>query len=244
MKYRIDGIEGKPWIVFSNSLGTDMSMWDKQVFALKENYHILRYETGGRGKDNIKDLGMDVIKLMDAVKIQSAHFCGISLGGLIGQWLAINEGKRFLSFTLANTAPKIATFEVWEKRIELVKSEGLSPVMAASPERWFTEKFKENHPKEVQHSLLGFQHLSPEDYIGLCDILKKTDLWYEISTIQTPVLLIAGESDKVTTTQEAIDMSQKIKNSRLIKLSAAHLSNVEDDNFTVEFSRFLHDRSK
>lgn len=244
MKYKIDGVEGNPWIVFSNSLGTDMSMWDKQVSVLKNNYRILRYETGGRGKDSISDLGKDVLNLMNVLEIQTSHFCGISLGGLIGLWLAINEGERFLSFTLANTAPKISTPEVWQKRIELVKSEGLSSVMMASPERWFTKKFQEERPAEVEHALRGFQKLSSADYLCLCAILKETDLWEDIPKINSPVLLIAGGSDKVTTTEEARKLHQLINGSHLIELSAAHLSNIEDGSFTTEFSQFLNYVSK
>lgn len=231
MKYQIDGNKDKPWLIFSNSLGTSLTMWDGQVEELKNNFHILRYETDGQQAKDISDLGKNVLRLMDELKIQQAHFCGISLGGLIGQWLGIHHSDRFLSLTLANTSPKISSEEVWEKRIQLVKEKGLAPVAEASPGRWFTAAFREKEPAKVSKALEGFSRTDPKDYISCCEILKKTDLWSELSKIKCKTFVIAGEFDEVTTVAEAQRMVDLIPSSHLEILPTAHLSSVESSHF-------------
>lgn len=231
MIYKIDGKEGKPWIIFSNSLGTDMSMWDEQVKFLKNDFHILRYHTQGIEKKNISDLGHDVLELMKTLEIPLAHFCGISLGGLIGQWLAINASDKFLSFTFSNTSPHIGKAQGWEERVELVKKEGLTPVRNASSARWFTQGFIARHPSEVKKALSGFDQTDPQDYMGLCKILGSTNLWEEIFKITRPVLIFAGASDEVTTVEEARKMGELIPHAHVKVLEASHLANFEDPCF-------------
>lgn len=239
MNYRIDGKEGRPWIVFSNSLGTDMSMWDDQVEFLKNDFHILRYHTLGTGRTSIEDLGRDVLTLMDTLEISTAHFCGISLGGLIGQWLAINASERFLSFTFSNTSPLIGSSLGWQQRVELVKKEGLALVRAGSPQRWFSQGFCERHPSKVNKVLSGFDQTDAKDYMSLCEILGKTDLWSELRKITKPVLIFAGELDTVTTVKEAHQMKEKIPHAQLKILKASHLANIEDQTFSEELCSHL-----
>ncbi|MFA7613931.1 MAG: alpha/beta fold hydrolase [Candidatus Caldatribacteriota bacterium] len=231
MIYRIDGKEGRPWIVFSNSLGTNMSMWDDQVNFLYNDYRILRYETIGVGRKSIDDLGKDLLHLMDTLEIPSAHFCGISLGGLIGQWLAINATDKFLSFAFSNTAPSIGSDEGWQQRIAQVKKEGLESVRKASSGRWFTQGFIERYPSKVEKALKGFDETRPEDYIALCEVLAKTNLWDGLPKINKPVLILAGAQDEVTTVAEAQKMGELIPQSVVKVLEASHLSNFEDPCF-------------
>ena len=232
MNYRIDGLVGKPWLIFSNSLGTDMSMWDDQVDFLKNDFHILRYQTRGVGRESIKNLGDDVLALMDTLEIQRAHFCGISLGGLIGQWLAINAPHRFISYTFSNTSPRIGSPKGWQQRIELVKKEGLASVREGSAQRWFSQEFCQRHPFKVSHVLKGFDQTTAADYLSLCQILSTTDLWQGLSSISSPVLIIAGALDEVTTVEEAHQMAQVIIDARVKVLEASHLSNIEDPTFS------------
>jgi len=231
MIYQIDGKEGKPWVIFSNSLGTNMSMWDDQVNFLKDDFHILRYMTKGQGRESIADLGHDVLELMKTLEIPSAHFCGISLGGLIGQWLAINASDQFLSFIFSNTSPLIGTTEGWRQRAELVEKEGLGPVRNGSSARWFTQGFIERHPSEVERALKGFEETDPLDYIAICKILGHTNLWEELPKINKPVLVVTGSADEVTTVDEANKMGEVIPNAEVGILEASHLANFEDPCF-------------
>lgn len=237
--YRFDGDENRPVLLFSNSLGTDYSMWDRQIEELKSSFRLLRYNTDGLKVNSIEDLGEQVVTLLDELKIEKVHYCGISLGGLIGMWLAAHRPERFLSFTLANTSPKIATADIWESRIQLVKREGLAPVAQASPSRWFTEEFTRRNPEVVQKSLVAFNSTPPQSYINCCEVLKKTDLWSLLPQIQARVLIIAGEHDLVTTVNEAKKMREALTNAQVIILPAAHLSNIEATGFTEALKKNL-----
>ena len=133
--YRLEGLAGAPVVVFSNSLGTNLAMWDAQIPALAQKFRVLRYDSRGHGLSDvtpgpytIEILGRDVVGLLDALQIPTAHYCGISVGGLIGQWLGINASKRFKSLTLCNTAARIGTIDGWNTRIAAVKESGIAPV--------------------------------------------------------------------------------------------------------------------
>lgn len=238
--YQLDGQEDAPVILFSNSLGTDYSMWDSQVEKLKDQYRILRYDNCRDLSRSIEDLGTDVIELLDELKLCKVHFCGISLGGLIGLWLAANESERFFSLALANTSPRISTPEVWEKRIELVKTSGLRPVAEASPSRWFTQDFIDGHQQIIEQSTKAFARTSADSYVSCCEVLKTTDLWNGLTQISVPVLIIGGEYDQVTTVDEARAMGKLIKSATVSILPGSHLSNIEcSQQFTDELSKFV-----
>lgn len=148
LNYRLDGPQGAPVLVLSNSLGTDLGMWDTQVAAFAEHFQVLRYDTRGHGQSlvtegpySIEQLGGDVLALLDALHIERAHFCGLSMGGLIGQWLGIHAGSRLHKLVVCNTAAKIGEPAVWNPRIEMVLRDGAAAMAGlrdASIARWFT----------------------------------------------------------------------------------------------------------
>lgn len=199
--------ENKPVIVFSNSLGCDLHMWDKQFDELKNDFSILRYDVRGHGRSvpslssefAMNDLCVDLIDLMDELNIQKAHFCGLSIGGFIGLWLGENFSNRFYSLTLCNTSAKISTTEGWMARIELVKKEGLDPIAEASPARWFTADFAKNNPSLVAKTTYPMKEMEKECYMQCCNLLGSLDQWSDISAIELPTLIIAGKFDLVTT---------------------------------------------
>ncbi|HXR01632.1 MAG TPA: alpha/beta fold hydrolase, partial [Pseudomonas sp.] len=128
MHYQIDGPAGAPVLVLSNSLGTDLHMWDAQIAAFSKSFRVVRYDTRGHGKSlvtqgpyTIEQLGRDVLALLDALNIKQAHFCGLSMGGLIGQWLGIHANDRLHKLILCNTAAKIGGPEMWGPRIDMVE---------------------------------------------------------------------------------------------------------------------------
>ena len=136
LHYQIDGPQDAPVLVLSNSLGTDLHMWDAQIPAFSEHFRVLRFDTRGHGRSlvtpgpySIEQLGRDVLALLDALHIERAHFCGLSMGGLIGQWLGINAGERLLSLVVCNTAAKIGEPAVWDPRIEMVLRDGAAAIV-------------------------------------------------------------------------------------------------------------------
>src|SRR5713101_360975 len=147
--YALEGQNGTPALLFSNSLGTNYSMWDPQVPELRKKFRVLRYDTRGHGQSSltpgpysIKQLGKDVVALLDALDLDRVHFCGLSMGGMIGMWLGVNAGERLNRLVLCNTAARIGTAEVWNARIENVRQAGMKAITPAVLERWFTPQFR------------------------------------------------------------------------------------------------------
>lgn len=266
--YELTGPQQAPTLIFSNSLGTDLSMWQKQVDYFSPDYQILLYDTRGHGQSpttspppeknkekefsygsttqnspslahswSLQDLGEDVIGLLDDCKIQKVHYCGISLGGFTGMWLAANYPERFLSMTLANTSPRISTAQAWQDRIDLVRQKGLAPVSEASPSRWFTAEYLKTHQDAAQEISRKMLRNSAEGYIACCRILKDTDLGTLLQKIKIPTLIIAGKYDSVTTEQEAKSLQTNIESSKLETLMTSHLSSYEQPE---NFNKVLH----
>ena len=250
--FRIDlqGPEGAPVLVFSNSLGTTLEMWDAQAKAFSANYRVLRYDTRGHGASvcnpgpySFTQLGGDVLAILDALDIDKAHFCGISMGGLTGLWLGVNAGNRMRSITVANSAAKIGAEAAWRDRAALVRANG-APAMQtladSSPSRWFTEGFIAAQPAAVQLAQSWIAGVSPEGYASCCEALATEDLRASISTIATPTLLIAGSSDPVTTVADAEAMHAAIPNAEIAAVPASHLSNLEAPQaFDLALATFL-----
>lgn len=250
--FRIDlqGPEGAPVLVFSNSLGTTLEMWDAQAKAFSANYRVLRYDTRGHGGSvcnpgpySFTQLGGDVLAILDALDIDKAHFCGISMGGLTGLWLGVNAGNRMRSITVANSAAKIGAEAAWRDRAALVRANGASAMQTladSSPSRWFTEGFIAAQPAAVQLAQSWIAGVSPEGYASCCEALATEDLRASISTITTPTLLIAGSSDPVTTVADAEAMHAAIPNAEIAAVPASHLSNLEAPQaFDLALATFL-----
>ncbi|MCE1115047.1 MULTISPECIES: 3-oxoadipate enol-lactonase [Pseudomonas] len=237
LHYQLDGPAHAPVLVLSNSLGTDLGMWDTQIPAWSEHFRVLRYDTRGHGASvvsegpySIEQLGNDVLALLDALDIEKAHFVGLSMGGLIGQWLGINAGARLLSLTLCNTAAKIANDEVWNTRIDTVLKGGqqaMRDLRDASIARWFTPAFAAAEPAIAQRITEMLAHTSPAGYAGNCAAVRDADFRDQLNHIQVPTLIVAGTADVVTTPEHGRFMQAGIKGAEYAEFPAAHLSNVE-----------------
>jgi 3-oxoadipate enol-lactonase len=215
--YLADGDPHKPAIIFSNSLGTDHSMWDGQLEAFRRDFYIIRYDARGHGLTSapkgpytIDQLGKDVLGLLEYLGIDQSFFCGISMGGLIGQWLAINAPKKIEGLVLANTAPKIGVDAAWKERAALVRKEGLNTIAESAPSRWFTPEFYASNPREVNELLVNLKNMNPEGYASCCEALAKEDLSNLIAEIRIPTLIIAGDKDPITTLGDANEMKKQI----------------------------------
>ena len=244
--YRLEGPETAPVLVLSNSLGTTQSMWDAQMPALTEHFRVLRYDTHGhgqtgkRGKVTLSQLGEDVITLLDHLHIQRAFFCGISMGGLTGLWLARFAPERFMAVAVANTAAKIGEQANWLSRARTVRSEGMGVVAAGSADRWFSADFRQHQPAIVEPLCHQLAHADAEGYAECCEALAAADLRGEVAAIRLPMLIIAGEHDPVTTVADANYLHQQIDAAFLVNLPASHLSNVEaSEEFTSALIAFL-----
>jgi len=247
LHFRLDGDPERPALVLSNSLGTDLSMWDEQASALSSDFLVLRYDTRGHGRSStgsepvtLGRLGRDVLALLDHAGITSAHFCGISMGGMTGQWLGIHAGERFDRIVLANTAARIGSAEAWHMRAGQVRREGMAGVADGAAGRWFTSRFANSHSAAVTRMIGRLREQSPEGYAGCCDALALADLRAAVQAIANPVLVIAGQQDPVTTVQDADWLVAHIKGAEVVKLDASHLSNIEaPEPFTACLKNFL-----
>ncbi|WP_343596143.1 3-oxoadipate enol-lactonase [Acinetobacter sp.] len=242
----VEGLEHAPTIVFSNSLGTDHKMWQSQVEQLKAKFKVVTYDTRGHGESaviansTLQNLGEDVIDILDALKIEKAHFCGISMGGQTALYLGVFHPSRFQSITVANSAAKIWTVEGWNARAEVVEKNGLADLVVSTHTRWFSEKFDYQHDALAQQTIQSLANTPAQGYANACRALANADLREQISSISIPTLIIAGSADPVTTVADGEFMQQKIQGSDLFVIDASHLSNIEQPaEFTQALQRFI-----
>lgn len=250
LNYQLEGPAGAPVLLLSNSLGTNLHMWDAQVPAFSEHFRVLRYDTRGHGQSlvsagtySIEQNGRDVLALLDALAIDKVHFCGLSMGGLIGQWFAINAGERLQRLVLCNTGAKIGTDEVWNTRIDTVLKGGekaMRDLRDASIERWFTPSFAAGHPQQVEAIVSMLAQTSPQGYAANCAAVRDADFREQIAAIGAPTLIVCGTGDAVTTPEHGRFMQARIAGAQLVEFDAAHLSNVQaGELFTRRVLSFL-----
>jgi 3-oxoadipate enol-lactonase len=246
IRYKLEGTKGLPILVFSNSLGTDFHMWDAIVPALLPHFQILRYDTRGHGGTtatsepySIELLGNDVLALTKALKIEKFAFCGLSMGGLIGQWLGIYHSEKLEKLIICNTASKIGSEETWNERIEVILKNGTASIWEGTLTRWFTPVFH-HEAKKMKAVKTAFLGCSTEGYAAACAAVRDADFREKVGKIGVKTLIITGNQDPVTTVEHAEFMQSKIKDSALIILEAAHLSSVEQpEKFAAALLDFL-----
>ena len=232
--YRIDGKAGAAPLILSNSLGTDLSMWDPQIPALTQSFRVIRYDARGHGRSavtpgpyTIEQLGRDVLGLLDCIGIERAHFCGLSMGGMTGMWLAIHAGYRIDRLVLANTAARIPPLEMWNARIEKVNGGGMGVIAQAVLERWFTAGFLGAHPAQVAITRAMLEHTPAAGYVAACAAVRDMDQRNAIASIARPTLVIAGAFDAATPPADGRFIAEQIAGARYVELPAGHLSNLE-----------------
>lgn len=245
--YRTDGDRSLPALVFSNSLGTDLSMWQQQADALAGRYFLVRYDTRGHGLSasppgpySIDQLGLDVVALLDHLELEQAHFCGLSMGGVTGQWLGVHAPQRLKRLVLANTAARVGTTDGWHTRAAAVRAQGLDAIADSAASRWFTPEFVQRQPATADNMAQRLREQNAEGYAACCEALASADLRGAIHAISVPTLIIAGMADPVTTMADADAMCSAIPGARVALLPASHISNVEaPDQFTQALLDFL-----
>jgi 3-oxoadipate enol-lactonase len=249
--YEVCGSDGSPVLVMSHALGTNLTLWDRQVESLRESFRIVRYDSRGHGRSpagegpyTISLLASDILRLLDELRVQRVHFCGISMGGLIGQYLAIHYPERISSLVLSNTAAKIGTREKWDRRIQAVTKAGMVAVLDEVLEGWFSAHFRSMRPPITDSLAQAFKAMSPEGYIGTCHALRDADLSQLVEQVSAPTLIIAGTKDQATTLEVSRSLHEKIRDSELIALDCAHLACAEmPAEFTDQITKFLNPKT-
>lgn len=245
--YRFDGPPDAPVITFSNSLGTNLEMWDPQIPALADRFRVLRYDQRGHGLTavtpgpySITQLGRDVLGLLDALEIEEAHFCGLSMGGMTGMWLGVYAGQQIKSLVLCNTAAKIGTPEIWNARIAAVQKGGMPAVTEAVLQRWYTPSFITAAPDQIERTRQMLLRTPAEGYTANIAAIRDMDQRETISRIRKPTLVIAGAKDPVTTPADGRFIVESVPGAQFAQLDAAHLSNIEAaPAFTKTLLNFL-----
>jgi 3-oxoadipate enol-lactonase len=228
--------------MLSNSLGTHLGMWDDQLPSLADRFRVLRYDHRGHGRTpappgpyTIAELGGDVLELLDGLGLERISFCGTSLGGMTGMWLAINAPERIDRLALCCTSAHLPPREMWTERAATVRARGVEAVVGAQLERWFTPAFAEHRPEVMERTRRALLDTPAEGYAGCCEAIAGHDLRGELGAIRTPTLVLAAADDHATPPEHGRLIATGIGGARLEVLEQGrHLVAVEHPE---EFSR-------
>jgi len=230
----IEGPQNAPVLMLSNSLGTDLGMWDEQVAPFTQHFRLVRYDRRGHGKSDspkgpysMEQLARDALAILDNLGIARTSWCGLSMGGMVGQWLGANAAGRIDKLILSNTACYIPDKSVWDARIKLVREKGLADVVDGSMERWFTKEFRERAPVTIERTRKMFLATNPEGYAACGEAIRDMDHRPLLPRIKRPTLVIAGRFDPTTTLEMNGYIRDAIPGAELTVLDAGHIANIE-----------------
>jgi 3-oxoadipate enol-lactonase len=250
MNYELSGKKGAQVVILSHSLSSSLVMWNPQMNALNPYFQVLRYDTRGHGKSDapsgaytLELLAEDIIQLLDGLSMDQVHFVGLSMGGMIGQCLALNHPQRLKSLVLCDTTAVFPAESqpIWDERIDKAHKKGMEALSEETMERWFTPTFLKRNPSMVK--LIREQILATPvtGYMGCAEALRRLNYLEKLPEIKIPTLIMVGEDDPGTPVSASKAMHKRISNSKLVVLpSARHLSNVEQNEaFNSALLKFL-----
>lgn len=248
----VSGKQDAPAVMLSHSLGSSLFMWNPQIEALESHFRVFRYDMRGHGESDaphgaytLEQLGEDAVGLLDALNIQVVQWVGLSIGGMIGQYLALNHADRLRSLVLCDTAAAIEeeAQAMRQQRIETAREQGMEPLVESTLDRWFTQDFLKRNSPQVDLIRRHFLATPVAGYIGCSEAIGNLNYLERLSEVKTPTLIIVGEEDPATPVAASEAIHERMPNSRLVVLpSAAHLSNVEQpDAFNRALIGFLLD---
>jgi 3-oxoadipate enol-lactonase len=234
---QFSGPERAPLVVLSHSLASSGIMWEQQMSALVGGYRVLRYDTRGHGGSDapagpytLDELGDDAVAMLDALEIERMHWVGLSMGGIIGQNLAIRYPERLSSLVLCDTTSRTPeeAKSMWDERIAVAEKHGMEPLCGATMERWFTPSFQEADGPELQVIREQFLHTPTSGYVGCCQAIRELDYTERLSGIALAVHLIVGADDPSTPPEAARTIQERISGASLTIIdNGSHLCNVE-----------------
>jgi 3-oxoadipate enol-lactonase len=243
----VEGPERAPVLMLSNSLGTNFHMWDDQVAPFTRHFRLVRYDRRGHGKSGgpkgpytMERLGRDALAILDALALDRVNWCGLSMGGMVGQWVAANAPKRIERLVITNTSSYFPDKAAWNERLRLVREKGIAAFAGPNMERWFTKEFRERSPQAVAGLREMFAATPLEGYIGCGEAVRDMDHRELLPKIKAPTLVIAGKHDPATPLEANEYIASRIPGAKLIVLDAAHLSNIEQpEAYTDAVLEFL-----
>lgn len=229
-----EGPQRAPALMLCNSLGTTLHMWDGQVAPFTRHFRLVRYDRRGHGKSGcpkgpytMERLGRDALAILDALALDRVNWCGLSMGGMVGQWVAANAPERIERLVITNTSSYFPDKAAWNERLRLVREKGIAGFAAPNMERWFTKQFRERSPQAVARLREMFAATPLEGYIGCGEAVRDMDHRELLPKIKAPTLVIAGKHDPATPLEANEYIASRIPGAKLIVLDAAHLSNIE-----------------
>ncbi|OQW56172.1 MAG: 3-oxoadipate enol-lactonase [Proteobacteria bacterium SG_bin9] len=246
----VDGRESGPTLMLSNSLGCTLHMWEPQMAALAKEFRVIRYDRRGHGKSTVapgpysmERFGRDVLAILDDLNIEKVHWCGLSMGGMVGQWLGANAPERLGRVILANTTCYYPDPTNWINRIKAVTEGGLAAIVDTVIQGWLTADFRERDPASTDRMKAMLAASPKEGYLACCEALKTLDQRALLPKITNPTLVIAGRHDPATTLAAGEFIRSQIPKASLTILDAAHISNVEQPHaFTDAVIGFVTQR--
>jgi 3-oxoadipate enol-lactonase len=247
---QVEGPEGAPVLMLSNSLGTDLTMWNDQATAFTQHFQLVRYDRRGHGKSGVpkgpysmERLGRDVIAILDGLGIKTTNWCGLSMGGMVGMWLGAFAPERIEKLVLSSTSAYMADKALWNDRIATARVKGLAALADGTMERWFTKEFRERSPQAVARLKQMMLATPVEGYAACCEAVRDMDHRDILGRITAPTLVIAGRHDPATTVENAEFIRSRIPGAALTVLDAAHIANVEQaQRYTETVLDFLAPR--
>ncbi len=232
--FQVEGAPDKPALMFCNSLGTTLHMWDVQMPEVLRHFRVLRYDRRGHGKSGVpagpysmEMLGRDALAVLDAANIEKTNWCGLSMGGMVGMWMGANAPERVDRLILSNTSAYFPDKEIWNGRIKTVQEKGLQAIVGGTIERWFTKDFREREPDKVKSIADMFLATKPEGYIGCGQAVRDMDHREIIKSIKAPTMVIAGKQDAGTTVEMGEFVRKNIPGASMTLFDAAHIANIE-----------------
>jgi 3-oxoadipate enol-lactonase len=235
LNYRVDGRPGAPVLVLSHALGLSMAMWDPQAAPLAQAFQVVRYDHRGHGGSpvpagpyRIEELGRDLLHLLDRLAQDRVSFCGLSLGGFVGMWVASHAPERIDRLVLCCTAARMPRPEDFATRAQTVREHGMEAIADSLIARWFTSAFPASHPGPVARIRSILLSTPREGYAGACEAIARMDLREDLRRIKAPTLVIGAERDLSTSPEKAREIAEGIPGAELVIIpNAAHIANVE-----------------
>jgi 3-oxoadipate enol-lactonase len=230
----VEGPDRAPVLMLSNSLGTTLHMWDAQVVPFTKHFRLVRYDRRGHGKSGVpkgpytmERLGRDVLAVLDGLGIKTINWCGLSMGGMVGQWLGANAPERIERMVITNTSSYFPDKNGWNERLKLVQEKGVAAFAGPNMARWFTKGFLERAPEKVAPIEAMFAATPLEGYLACGAAVRDMDQRALLPRIKAPTLVMAGQHDGATPPEANEYISNHIPGAKFALLDAAHLSNIE-----------------